>query len=289
MTGAAGAGSAERERFLHYTAEVMSHLPPGEKNSRQWIRPAFGFALLSGLNELLLKESRNKTVADISISKGRFTNELINTGRWVGDKRQLGETIERFRMRGWLTGQREIAPTEALTTLLVGHGKCVCKFFIGQKGLNTKSPTLQDWLQLNNTIFTSLFFGDYGKSWRDLRHSINTNIDSARGNERYNDHIGDDTARWVIINLLLIFISLMEFDIVGKVNEYRLFGISRNISDINAAIKFLEEAGIIVRDGGNCLSMSGTYDTLVSEVRRNIEPAMSKLEHSCKDWLEKVS
>lgn len=279
----------EYERFLRYVSAITDYLPLGEKGSDKWIRPPFAFTMMVALNELLLEPDteieKDHIIRCTPIIRSRFKKTITSRSRWLGNDAQFQDTLRKFTAKGLLSGDGILSMTDQLLSLLVGYAKAAYGSATGKESPEDWAPATKDWLALNRNVFHSIFYSEFGITWRDLRESINGSIATSRNvKNHYNmDHIGADTTYWVVINIVLLVDRVSDWDINHHIQCLGLKGLAGSVGEVTSAIKNLGVANVIVSES-SYLRLASTLDQKASSYRSAVERTMQVLRAGCEQW-----
>lgn len=274
--------------FLPYTAMVAANMPAGARAQSDRIPPPFAYALMVGLNDLLLEQAQRNPGDDLEtvepVPKASFFHNVRNSKRrWFGSDAQLKKTVKQFESGGLIDSSASgIAPTERGVRLLLDHAKAVHGFF--QSGNAALSRARRDWLELNQRIFQAFFYNDYGDAWRDLRSKVNLTIAKARGSgDRYvTDYIGESGTLWVIVNLLAVFGEIDQWEVDGCISRSNLKDIAGSTTKIGKKIEEMIDEGVLQKHG-DVISFSTKIGDCV-RFQTAVKNSMARLRRDCAEW-----
>jgi len=170
----------------------------------------FRYAAMAGFNELLLDalfDNAATNLDQLTIEQADFVQKLVPRQRWVGTDAQLKATIEKLADTGYLKISRaSISIEPKMHDVIVRHAQLVYAFMTGIDVEDLSKAPILNWLELNEAIFSSFFFGDRGRTWRDIRQKVNEKLVKRKGaGHGYTRNLlNENPSLWVALNVFAL-------------------------------------------------------------------------------------
>jgi hypothetical protein len=287
-----GADASELLRFLRYSAVVTEVLSPA-LGGKSPVPIPFLYALLAGLNELLLRTTQQNSEEKedlVKIGQADLVARLMSRQRWVGTDAQLKATIDKLNTSGFLKISGEvISILPPMHEMIISHAKSIYTFLTGNDLKSLSELPLRRWLDLNNDLFSVFFFDDFGRAWRDLRHDVNEKLKPrGLGSRSYNrDSLNENPTLWAVLNVLIMEGPATHFRLGSRIEELGLQKLAPTGADIEKAANNLVTAGVLESDN-KLFTISPEFEQAAVRLRYSIERGLPRMCHACEEWARQL-